>query len=75
MSSHALKLKMVWGPSHVRIKGNEISDSIAKQAIQNPITWKFALTVNESSKLITSAANSVRTNITCITTTNMSFVF
>ena len=71
MSSDALQLKMVWVPSHIRIKGNEIADSIAKQAIHHPITWKVILTVNESSKLITSAASFLRIINTCITTTNI----
>ena len=71
MSSHALQLKMVWVPSHIRIKGNEIADCIAKQAIHHPITWKVALAVNESSKLITPAANSLRINNTCIAATNI----
>ena len=62
---------MVWVPSHIRIKGNEIADSIANQAIHHPITWKVALTVNETSKLITSAASSLRINNTCIATTNI----
>ena len=36
-----------------------------------PITWKVALTVDESSKLITSSANSLRINNTCIAITNI----
>ena len=70
MSSQAFQLKMIWVPSHIMIKGNKIADSLAKQAIHHPITQKVTLTVNESSKLITSAANVFRINKTRIAATN-----
>jgi len=71
MSSHAVQLKMIWVPSYITIRGNKIADSIAKQAINHPIIWKIAPTVNESTNLITSTANSLRINNFCIVTTNI----
>jgi hypothetical protein len=75
MSSQAFQLKMIWVPSHIMIKGNEIADSLAKQAIHHPITQKVTLTVNESSKLITSAENVFRINKTRIAATNTCLSF
>ena len=71
ISSQDLQLKMIWVPSHIIIKGNEIAGSTAKPAIYHPITWKVALTVYGLLKLITSTANFLRISKTCVAATNM----